>query len=257
MEAEAIIVATGGSSYPASGTSGDGWEWMRKLGHTIVQTRAALAPIEIQEPHTELAGVAVRDAVLKARQGKRISRWRADVLFTHRGLSGPATLGVSREVSEMLEAGDVTMELDLAPDESFESLSDSIRRFCAENPKKHMGAWMGEFGPAAVVDRLLGMVAVGLRETMASNVSQKQRNRIIELIKGWPLGSVSEVVLEKGEVVAGGVALDEVDPQTMASKLVPRLFLCGEVLDIAGPVGGYNLQAALATGYVAGESAAR
>lgn len=108
--------------------------------------------------------------------------------------------------------------------------------------------------PAAAALELIALAGIDL-ETTGTKVTQKQRNRLVEVLKGWPLGEVREVVLEKGEVVAGGVSLDEVDPQTMASRVVPGLFLCGEVLDIAGPVGGYNLQAAFATGFVAGESA--
>lgn len=255
LEASAIVVATGGSSYPASGTSGDGWDWMRHLGHCIVPTIAALAPIELITAREQLVGVALRDVVLKGRQGKGVPRWRGDLLFTHRGISGPATLGVSREVAELAVHGSVTMEVDVAPDTSFEQLGADLLAFTKEHLRKRVVSFVESFVPAAAAQELIQLAGVEL-ETTGGKVTQKQRNRLVEVLKGWPLGEVREVVLEKGEVVAGGVSLDEVDPQTMASRLVPGLFLCGEVLDIAGPVGGYNLQAAFAMGFVAGESAA-
>ncbi len=254
LEASAIVVAAGGSSYPASGTSGDGWEWMRILGHTIVPTIAALAPIELVSVRVELAGVALKDVVLKGRQGKSVPRWRGDFLFTHRGISGPATLGVSREVAELMENGSVAMEVDVVPDLSFERLGADLLAFTKDQPRKRVVTFVESLMPAAAALELIALAGIDL-ETTGTKVTQKQRNRLVEVLKGWPLGEVREVVLEKGEVVAGGVSLDEVDPQTMASRVVPGLFLCGEVLDIAGPVGGYNLQAAFATGFVAGESA--
>lgn len=253
VEAGAIVVASGGCSYPASGTSGDAWVWLRRLGHTIVPIRAALAPIHLACPLEALAGVALRDVVLKGRQGKRSCRWRGDLLFTHRGVSGPATLGISREVAEMMESGPVLLEVDLYPDETFESMQQMFRGFATQHPRRRVCALLEERVPEAVTKVL--REAMG-EDPMGAAFSAKQRNRLVERVKGWPLGDVAVVDLEKGEVAAGGVALDEVDPQTMESRLVPGLFLCGEVLDIAGPVGGYNLQAAFATGFVAGECAA-
>ncbi|HZH98692.1 MAG TPA: aminoacetone oxidase family FAD-binding enzyme, partial [Fimbriimonadaceae bacterium] len=123
LEADAVIVCVGGSSYPASGTTGDGWTLARELGHSIVPIHAALAPIDTDPPPEGLAGVALRDVVLKARQsGKEIARWTGDLVFTHRGISGPCALGVSRVVAEKMKDGPVTMEVDLLPDSSFEDL---------------------------------------------------------------------------------------------------------------------------------------
>lgn len=250
---ERLVLATGGSSYPNSGTTGDGWPWVRKLGHSIVKVRAALAPIYLHLDETSpRAGVALRDVVLKARRGtKEIARWRNDLLFTHRGISGPTALGISRVVTEQMEEGEVSLEVDIAPDKTFEQLTADLKAWCAANPKKQVAGFVEELVPKSLVDDLLPNAAVAV-----PNFSQKDRNRLVETLKGWKLGPVRTVPLEKGECVAGGIALDEVDPQTMKSKLASNLYLCGEVLDIAGPVGGYNLQSAFATGFVAGESAA-
>ncbi len=249
-----VILATGGSSYPNSGTTGDGWPWVKALGHSIVKVRAALAPIYM-DGMSERSGIALRDVVLKARKGtKEIARWRGDLLFTHRGISGPTALGISRLVTEQMESDEVTLEVDLHPDLTFEDLGEELKQWCATNPRKRMGTYLEEVVPKNLVEDVLTVARID-PTVSGTSLGQKDRNRLIEILKGWKLGLVRTVPLEKGECVAGGISLDEVDPQTMKSKLVEGLYLCGEVLDVAGPVGGYNLQAAFATGFVAGESA--
>lgn len=252
LRATCVIVCAGGSSYPNSGTTGDGWKWLRSLGHTVVKTRAALAPIYLADVNADLSGVALRDIVLKARSGKEIARWQGDLLFTHQGISGPCALGVSRLVAEAMESGEVRLEVDLNPEVTEDQLRDQALRV---DPKRTVGWFVGEILPERLVPVFAQACGVELSTTFA-NLDKKSRNRLVTNIKAWSLGAVRHVPLKKGEVVAGGVSLDEVDPQTMESSLVSGLFLCGEVLDVAGPVGGYNLQAAFATGFVAGESAA-
>ncbi len=252
-----VVLAVGGSSYPNSGTTGDGFGWATSLGHTVVPIRAALAPIRLaDEMWRQYSGVALRDCLLKARQNQReIARWRGDTLFTHLGLSGPCTLEISREVSEALERGAVELETDLLPDQSFEAATFSILDYGKQYPARTIKRYLGE---AIVPERLIDEILKSSRvpdETIFSKLQRGGRSRLIENLKGWKLGNVAEVILDKGEVVAGGVSLDEVDPKTMCSLKCPGLYLCGEVLDIAGPVGGYNLQAAFATGYIAGETA--
>ena len=256
LRAPTVIVATGGSSYPNSGTTGDGWVWARSVGHTITKVRAALAPIYMENADPERSGVALRDVLLKARAGtKEIARWRGDLLFTHRGISGPTALGISRIVTEHLESGAVSLEVDLAPDRSFEGLSEVVKAWCADNPKKQDASLVEQFVPKSLVKEVIEATQEKLDQTVP-NFGQRGKNRLVEVLKGWPLGMVRTVPLEKGECVAGGISLDEVDPKSMKSKRIEGLFLCGEVLDVAGPVGGYNLQSAFATGFVAGDSAA-
>ncbi|HVT13389.1 MAG TPA: NAD(P)/FAD-dependent oxidoreductase [Fimbriimonadaceae bacterium] len=250
-----VILAVGGSSYPGAGTTGDGYPWAKELGHTVVKVRAALAPIYLQIDDRwpdERAGIALRDILLKARQGKEIARWRGDLLFTHHGVSGPTVLGVSRVVAERIAEGPVTLEVDLVPDMPHEATLANLEAWIKANPRKGLAAYAERYVP----ERLARFVFESGKEP-ASQLSQKAKNRAVEAIKAWPLGQVRTIPLEKGEVVAGGVGLDEVDPHTMRSLKCKGLYLCGEILDVAGPVGGYNLQAAFATGFVAGESAAR
>ena len=257
LAASRVIVSTGGSSYPATGTTGDGWRWLAALGHSQVPLRAALAPMYLADAEADWSGVALRDTVLRARAGaggKEFARWPGDLLFTHKGVSGPTALGVSREVAEH-EPAPTALEADLAPGLTWEELSADLRRQALDNPRKTVASLAAPFVPSRLLEPLLASAGIP-GDTRGAYLKAKALNRLVTVLKGWPLGAVRHVPLERGEVVAGGVALDEVDPQTMRSKLIDGLLLCGEVLDIAGPVGGYNLQAAWSTGWVAGEAAA-
>jgi hypothetical protein len=261
-----LIVAVGGSSYPATGTTGDGWRWMQALGHTVVPLRAALAPLYLDPtPPAEWSGVALRDCLLRARRGtgenssgqpgKELMRWRGDLLWTHKGVSGPTALGVSREVAEAIPDASVA-EVDVAPDEPHDKLTARLVDWAKSHPRRGIADFVEEFVPNRLVRPVFEAANVD-PAVKGAYLGQKERGRLVTTLKGWPLGRVRHVPLERGEVVAGGVALDEVDGQTMRSRKVRGLYLCGEVLDIAGPVGGYNLQAAWSTGFVAGETAAR
>ena len=257
LPASHVVVSTGGSSYPATGTTGDGWPWLTALGHSLVPLRAALAPLYLAEAAPQWSGVALRDTVLRARAqggGKEFMHWQGDLLFTHKGVSGPTALGVSREVAEREAVS--AIEADLAPSLTWEELSAELRRQARDNPRKTVGALAAPFIPARLLEPLLAAADVPA-ETRGAYLTAKALNRLVSTLKAWPLGTVRHVPLERGEVVAGGVALDEVEAATMRSRRISGLFLCGEVLDIAGPVGGYNLQAAWSTGWVAGETAAQ
>ncbi len=262
LETGRVVLATGGSSYPATGCTGDGWKWVEALGHRVVRLTAALAPLYLDPTPSEgYNGVPLRDCLLRARKrnpdgtpGKERMRWRGDLVFTYKGVSGPVALGVSREIAEALP-DDSVVEADFLPDEPLEKLTERLLAWTRENPRKSVAA----FVDAAVPERLTLPVLASANVDGASRgayLTAKDRNRLAVTLKGWNLGRVRAVPLERGEVVAGGVSLSEVDPKTMRSQKVGGLWLCGEILDIAGPVGGYNLQAAWSTGYIAGEDAA-
>lgn len=258
VRAAKTILCVGGSSYPASGTTGDAWPWSKALGHEIAPIRAALAPIYLDETSKvfELSGVSIRDCLLKARQhGKEIARWRGDLLFTHRGVSGPSALGISRAIAERFDRGASTLQVDVLPDESYERVDDALRSFLAENPKRLGVRFVEQHLASRAAERLWDAAGMA-QDATASSVDRKSRNRLVATLKEWTIGVARIVPIEKGECVAGGVSLSEVDPHTMASLISENLYLCGELLDIAGPVGGYNLQAAFSTGFVAGEEAA-
>lgn len=256
IEATQLVVSVGGSSFPNSGTTGDGWAWMRDLGHSIVPLRAALAPMYLELKEAPPSGVALRDVVLKVRAGgKERDRWRGDLLYTHQGISGPCALGVSRVVAEAMLEHDVHAWVDFCPDVKFEALLERWTSASHQSPHRKVQTELEEIMPERIARKVLADFQID-PESKLKDLDRKSRNRLVEGLKAWDLGAVRAVPLEKGEVVAGGVALDEVDPHTMQSRKVQGLYLCGEILDVAGPVGGYNLQAAWSTGFVAGESAA-
>jgi predicted Rossmann fold flavoprotein len=255
--ARAVVLGVGGSSYPKTGTIGEGYRWAKQLGHTIVPLRPALAPIYLDRGRRpEWSGVALRDCLLRARAGgKEIARWRGDLLYTHHGVSGPPVLGISRSVAVTREQAEVTLDADLLPDLEPEALSTRIAAAHGEAGRRQVSRLAGQWLPERLVPEL--MERAGVDPVLPLHqLPRKSRNRLVEILKRWEVGRIAAVPLERGEVTAGGIALAEVDPTTMASRKIPGLYLCGEVLDLAGPVGGYNLQAAFSTGYLAGEAAA-
>lgn len=251
-----VILCTGGSSFPKSGTTGDGYTWAKSLGHTIVPILAALAPVDLPLQNLQVkAGVPLRDIVLKARvQNKVVAHWRGDMLFTHTGLTGPCVLGITREISDYWHIEPANLEVDLIPDLNFEQIQTRLIQFKNDRPGSQIRPFIEQKTTKAIVPLLLKTADIP-EEEINQHITKKQINILTQTLKAWQLGPVKEVLLDRGEVVAGGIDLDEVDPQTMRSKLVQGLYLAGEVLDIAGPVGGYNLQAAWSTGFVAGETA--
>ncbi len=257
IPARQVILATGGASYPQTGTTGDGFAMARMLRHTIVPVRAALAPIQVTPllPR-HWRGVAIRGGSLSAlHNGRQIAEWEGDVLFTHEGLSGPATLEVSRAVAAAAESGPVNLFLDFFPGKKTAVIDEELQSMIRTQGGRMVATLLEPLLPNRIIEGMLR--SVGVEPTTRGHVLTREgRAAIVGLLKKWPLGKVASVLLERGEVTAGGVALNEVNPHTMESRRVKGLYLCGEVLDIAGPVGGYNLQAAFSTGYVAGDSAA-
>lgn len=253
-----IILATGGASYAKTGTTGDGIRWAHELGHTIVPIRPALAPIGVTPRLPgEWRGIAVRNGRLEVvADGKRRSSWRGDILFTHEGISGPAALGVSRDAALHLESGPVDLVFDFFPDRDHAALDADLNDLARSRGARTLETILDEWLPDRMVPWILERAGVppGVR---GFGLTREHRRAVAGLLKQWRIGGVGTITLDRGEVSAGGVALDEADPHTMRSRKVPGLYLCGEVLDIAGPVGGYNLQAAFSTGFVAGESAAK
>ncbi len=252
-----VILTTGGASYRKTGTTGDGISWGENLRHTIIPLRPALAPIRVMPPlPREWRGVAVRGGRLSLRAGgKDIGSWDGDMLFTHEGISGPAPLGLSRSAARALENGDVALHFDFFPCKDFTELDDLLNGIITAHRGQQIGSILCGILPDRMVPFFLGLVRVP-PSTRAYVLTRESRRNIAGLLKSWNIGTVERIDLDRGEVTAGGIALGEIDPRTMESKIVRGLYVAGEILDIAGPIGGYNLQAAFSTGYVAGMSAA-
>lgn len=251
-----IILATGGLSYAKTGTTGDGYVWAEKLGHKLVPLTAALAPMRIDpKPAVEWSGVALRDCVLSCYSGgKKKAEQRGDLLFTHEGISGPTVLELSRNVAEEILHNKVNLVADTQPDINNKKLDEIIRKNILEHPNKEIKSLVGQFLPNRIAEKLLKNKGIQ-PDFRCLSLDRSARMIIVKLLKEWKLGEVTYIDLDKGEVTAGGISLKEVNPKTMESQIINGLYLCGEILDVAGSIGGYNLQAAYSTGFVAGESA--
>ena len=253
-----VILATGGASYPRTGTSGDAFPWLKELGHTIVPLRPALSPIILHPaPPAEWQGVSIRDCILKAKTaGRTAATSRGDVLLTHEGISGPATLELSRDAFLALEENlPIDIFVDTVPDESEADLQEHLLAEIIANGGRKAETLVELFVPQRLAIFILKSARVDALKK-CHQLKKEERTAIVQTLKNWNIGRVKEIPLERGEVTAGGVDLREVDPKSMKSRILKGLYICGEALDVAGPIGGYNLQAAFSTGYVAGETAA-
>jgi predicted Rossmann fold flavoprotein len=264
ITASKVIIATGGSSYQKTGTTGDGFRWIQKLGHSIIPIRPALTPIILHPaPPSLWQGTPIRNCTLMAivqppnSLQSSVSEWTGDVLITHFGISGPATLEVSRNAYLEFEKGfKIDMCIDFYPELSFEQLEEKIVKEISTNPLRSMLTMTEYLVPQKLAEFILTQLKIDNSKKL-NQLSRTERRELVKKLKQCSLGSVKEIPLDRGEVTAGGASLNEVDPTTMESKVVRGLYLCGEILDIAGPVGGYNLQAAFSTGYIAGENAVK
>jgi hypothetical protein len=257
FQAQAVILATGGVSYSKTGTTGDGLRFAEKLGHRIVKPRAALAPIYLTPPPpAELVGISLRAVKLIAKSAAHTAARVDDVLITHLGISGPATLSLSREVAEASENSPVEMFLDFFPTQSPDELELLLCQVQHEHATQFLRTFLEGKLPNALVPFLLEAAGVAYQQKW-SHLKKEHRRKLLHVLKAYPLGTVKEVPLERGEVSAGGVALSDINPKTMQSRLVPNFYVAGEALDIAGEVGGFNLQGAYSTGWLAGVSASQ
>jgi predicted Rossmann fold flavoprotein len=255
ISAPRVILTTGGQSYPGSGTTGDGYGFCARLGHTIVSPRPALVPLTVQAPWiAELRGITVPDVAVRVLEENRVlASRRGSLLFAHFGLSGPVVLDVSRVVSGHARPAALVLELDLLPARPEGSIDDWLREQLAAAGKKQLAGVLSEILPRRLCDTLLTLAQMPL-ERKAAALSKPDRQKLVGLIKRLSVPISGTLGFKKAEVTAGGVSLDDVDSRTMQSKRAPGLFVAGEVLDLDGPIGGYNFQAAFSTGWLAGSS---
>jgi hypothetical protein len=257
LRAAAVILTTGGQSYPGCGTTGDGYGITARLGHTLVPPLPALTPMTVATPWVaELRGVTLPDVAVRVVEAERtLAARRGSLLFAHFGLSGPVILDVSRVVSSHPRPQTLALEVDLLPGLSEPVLDEYLRVETAAAGKKQLAAVLAVHLPRRLCETLLS--AVGLpADRKAAALSRNDRVRLAGCIKRLRLAVTGTLGFGKAEVTAGGVALEEVDSRNLRSKRVPGLFLAGELLDLDGPIGGYNFQAAWSTGWLAGQSAA-
>jgi predicted Rossmann fold flavoprotein len=265
--ASRVIVTTGGRSYPGCGTTGDGYAWMEAFGHTVVAPRPALTPITTHESWVrDLRGITLPDvgvqvlprdgfatASVKARQRAALATDRGSLLMAHFGLTGPVILNVSRVVSGHDRPADLCVVCDFLPQTSQQQCSEWLDDFCRDEGKSQLVTLLARRLPRRCAETLIARSDMPA-DRRGADCRRDERLRLVSAVKGLAIPVAGTMGFKKAEVTAGGVSLDEVDSRTMQSKIVPGLFLAGEVLDLDGPIGGYNFQAAFSTGQLAGLS---
>jgi hypothetical protein len=286
--ARAVVLATGGRSLPKSGSDGQGYEFAKALGHTIVPTTPALAPLLLASPGPK--GPGLREALpalpaLPARpappappdlpdpsrlsgishdaeltvwiEGAVAERLRGSLLWTHFGISGPVALNASRHWARAdLEGRRVGVTLNYCPGESFEAVDGRLVRLALERPRALILTGLSTFLPAAVAAEILGGLSIAQDATLA-HMTREVRRRLAHALTSWPLEVSGTRGYTVAEATAGGVALDEIDPATMASRVCPGLYLVGEILDVDGRIGGFNFQWAWSSARAAARSLSR
>lgn len=259
ISADAVVLATGGVSYPKTGSTGDGYAIARELGHTIVTPEPALSAMVARERWVgELQGLSLKNveaSLINEQDGKpkKVASEFGEMLFTHFGLSGPIILTLSRAARQPLKSGPITISIDLKPALSQEQLHARLIRDFTQT--RQFGNYARELLPRLLADMFAARCGIDPYKPVNS-ITTEERARIVGLLKDLRVTVTGLGSLEEAIVTAGGVPIGEIDPRTMMSKLVQGLFLAGEVIDIDAETGGYNLQAAFSTGYVAGEAAA-
>lgn len=255
IAAVSIVLATGGTSRPDTGSTGEGFAWLKKLGHTIVENDMALVPIELSDAWVKkISGVSISDIKLTTYQnGKSQESYKGKILFTHVGISGPTVLNMSRDIGELLKYGEVEISLDLFPTKDNGKLKNELQSILVAESNKKLKNVLSMMVPSAIVTPLLSLAAID-GETFCHSVRSEDRVKLIEVMKSIPLHVKGLLGKEKAIVSSGGVPLTEVNTKTMESNIVPGLFLVGDILNIDRPSGGYSLQLCWTTGYVAGKN---
>ena len=255
VRAKAFALATGGKSHRETGSTGDGFVWLRALGHQVIEPSAALVPVAIREAWVKkLSGVSLDQAKLtilidsvkqKTKTGK--------ILFTHFGLSGPLVLNLSREIGQWQKEGEVTLSLDILPEYGYDQLNAKLQEIFKQDSNKKLKNSLGLLIPESMVELGLKMAKIE-PAVFCHSVTREERQRLVKGLKAWPMTVDRLLGLDDATITSGGVALTEVDFKTMRSKLYSNFYLVGDVLNIDRPSGGFSLQLCWTTGHVAGEA---
>ncbi|CDZ24219.1 hypothetical protein CCDG5_1102 [[Clostridium] cellulosi] len=255
----AVVVCTGGKSYPLTGSTGDGYEFARQAGHTVTPLRSSLVPIETcEEWPRRLMGLSLRNVTLELidkRRNKTIFKELGEMLFTHFGVSGPLVLSASALMrdTQTLESRKYMLKIDLKPALSNEQLDKRLQRDFVENANRDFINSLGGLLPSKLIPVFTELSGIPAH-IKTNQISREQRLRAVSILKGLELTAKCLRPIEEAVVTAGGVKLKEINPTTMESKLVKGLYFAGEILDADAYTGGYNLQIAFCTGHAAGIS---
>ena len=255
VKAKNYIVATGGNSVPETGSTGDGFKWMKEIGHKVEEADSALVPVKIKEQWVkELSGLSFKNTKLAIIQdGKKQESRTGKMLLTHFGLSGPLVLNMSKAIADLFRYGPVTLELDLYPDLDYAALDAKILQHLTTALNKKIRNNLGEIVPPKMIPIVLEMTAID-GEKPGNALTKEERQKIVRLIKAMPMSVSGFLGMDKAIVASGGVELKEVDFKTMQSKLFSNLYFAGDILNFDRLSGGFSLQICWTTGYLAGEN---
>lgn len=255
--ASQYVLATGGLSYPETGCTGDGYRWAQESGHKLVEPQAALMPLTLAEDWTgEWCDINLKNVkIIARRNGKQIAERFGEAFFTRNGIGGPIILDMSREIRDALKKGAVTLHLDLKPAVTAELFDKRLQRELTELSNKDFRNALGNLLPKSMIPRFIALADIDPYKKCHS-ITRGERNKLLGLFKDLALQVTGHEGLKKAIITSGGVALTEIDMRSMRSKRLANLYFAGEMIDLDGPTGGFNLQVCWSTGYLAGISAA-
>ncbi len=253
--AKSFILATGGTSRPETGSTGDGYKWLKEIGHKVIDSAPSLVPLASKDIWIKrLAGVSLSDIKITTTQnGEKQDVKKGKILFTHVGISGPTILNMSKDVGELLKYGDVIIYLDLLPTHDHAKLNSALQEIFKENDKKNFKNSLSGLIPSSIVPIIVELSGID-PDIKCNSITREARMNLIQLIKNIPINVDKLLGTDKAVVSSGGVILDEVDFKTMSSRIYTNLYLIGDILNIDRPSGGYSLQLCWTTGFVAGNN---
>ena len=255
-QAESCVVATGGQSRPDTGSTGDGFQWIKDLGHTVHPSSLALVPLVLKDKWvSRVSGVTLQDIKISLfADGEKQLQEKGKILFTHVGVSGPTVLNMSSKIGGLLKHSEVVLELDLFPDQDAGELRNTLTTLLADSSNQKVRNSLGNLLPRALVAIVLEQLQID-QETKGHSLSSSDRKMLVSFFKKFPLRVARLLGVEKAVITGGGVALEEIDFKTMKLSETSGLYVTGDMLNINRPTGGYSLQLCWSTGWVAGDNA--
>ena len=263
IKADKIILATGGKSYPLTGSTGDGYQIAEELGHTITKIRASLVPLETYNKYIckQLQGLSLKNVEIKIidqQNKKEIYKDFGEMIFTHFGVSGPIILSASahlvryRQIEEKLKTKNICLQIDLKPALSEEKLNERILRDFKENQNKQLKNSLDKLLPQKMIPVIIEESKISANKPV-HEITKEERRRLIALLKKFVIKIKDFRPIEEAIITSGGISIKEINPKTMQSKIIKGLYFAGEIIDVDSYTGGFNLQIAYSTGYTAGQ----
>ena len=252
-----VILATGGVSYKATGSTGDGLDIAQKMGHNITTLKPGLVPLKFSASWVkELQGISLENIRIIIKYGeKKVISDNGNLIFTHFGISGPLILDLSNQIISILEKTEtVQFFIDTKPEITIQELEEKLIKEFEIRRKSEFKNFMKFLLPNRMIPVFIKLLGMDPKKKV-NQIKKEERNSIINLLKAFPLTITGSLGVDKAMITCGGVSRREINPQTMESKLIPGLYFAGEIIEGCAPSGGYNLQQAFSTGYLAGEAA--